>query len=96
MQNSSRRTLPICENKTIMIELKKMNEAMIIVNPDLIRFIEATPDTILTFTDGTKLLVRDSPQDIMNKIVIFRHKCRTFTGDRELSHDDTRGEESWI
>ena len=55
-----------------MIVLKKINGNDVMVNPDLIRFIETAPDTILTFTDGEKLMVRDLPQEILQKIISFR------------------------
>jgi flagellar protein FlbD len=58
-----------------MIELNKINGATIFVNPDLIRVIEITPDTVLTFTDGEKIMVRDRPQEIIEKIVLYRRRC---------------------
>ena len=58
-----------------MIELSKINGSPILVNPDLIRFIESAPDTVLTFTDGQKLMVRDLPKDIMERIVKYRQSC---------------------
>ena len=58
-----------------MIELSKLNGAPVMVNPDLIRLIETAPDTVLTFTDGEKLLVRDRPPEIVEKIVRYRQSC---------------------
>jgi flagellar protein FlbD len=58
-----------------MIEVSRLNGARLMVNPDLIRYIEATPDTVLTFTDGEKLMVRDRPDEIVEKIVEFRRNC---------------------
>jgi flagellar protein FlbD len=55
-----------------MIEVSKLNGAPLLVNPDLILYIEATPDTVLTFTDGEKLMVREQPREIVEKIVDFR------------------------
>jgi len=58
-----------------MIEVSKVNGKPVLVNPDLIRFIEATPDTVLTFTDGERLMVRDKPDEIVQKIIRFRRSC---------------------
>lgn len=58
-----------------MIELSKINGKPVMVNPDLIRFIEKTPDTVLTFTDGERMLVRDEPDEIVQKIIRFRRSC---------------------
>lgn len=60
-----------------MIELSRLNGLEVVVNPDLIRFIEKTPDTILTFVDGEKLLVREQPEEIVEKIVRYRKICNT-------------------
>lgn len=57
-----------------MIELSKINGLTVLVNPDLIRFIESAPDTVLTFTDGEKLMVREQPSEIVEKIVRYRRR----------------------
>ena len=44
-----------------MIELNRLNGSPLLVNPDLIRVIESMPDTLLTFTDGEKVMVRNQP-----------------------------------
>ncbi len=55
-----------------MIELSRINGKPLLVNPDLIRFIESAPDTILIFTDGERLMVREAPGEIVKKIVVYR------------------------
>ena len=65
--------LGVCET-IFMIELKKLNGASIFVNPDLIRAVESTPDTIVHFIDGESILVKDSPKEIVAGIVAFRRK----------------------
>jgi uncharacterized protein YlzI (FlbEa/FlbD family) len=42
------------------------------LNPDLILAIEATPDTVVTLTTHTKVLVADSPEDVLNAIREWR------------------------
>lgn len=58
-----------------MIEVSKINGKAVLVNPDLIRLIESAPDTVLVFTDGERLMVRDKPTDVAEKIVRFRKAC---------------------
>lgn len=55
-----------------MIKVQKLNKGFIFVNPDHIRFIEATPDTVLTFNERESMLVRDTPEEIINKILEYR------------------------
>ena len=56
-----------------MIQLSKLNRETVYVNPDLIRWIEVRPDTVITFTDGHQLMVREKPEDILQKIIQLRN-----------------------
>jgi flagellar protein FlbD len=55
-----------------MIALTRLNGQPIMVNCDLIEFLEETPDTVVTLTSGNKLVVRDRMQEIQQKIVAFK------------------------
>ncbi len=57
-----------------MIELNKLNGKSVFVNPDLIRLLEAAGDTVLVFTDGETLIVRQSPSEVVTKIVEYRRR----------------------
>ena len=48
-----------------MIDLTRLNGHRLIVNSDLIKFIEATPDTTLTLITGEKLIVRESCDQVL-------------------------------
>ena len=55
-----------------MIELKKLNEQSFIVNSDLIEFVEKTPDTVITLTTGRKIVVKESVDEVLNKVIKYR------------------------
>lgn len=55
-----------------MIQLTRLNSHPLAVNSDLIKFIEQAPDTVITLVTGEKLLVRESAEEILNRIVEFR------------------------
>lgn len=57
-----------------MIALRRLNNQPIMVNPDLIESLEATPDTVVTLTSGNKLIVRDSMDDVREKIIEFKRR----------------------
>lgn len=38
------------------------------MNPDLIQRVDSAPDTILTLVDGTKLIVRESLDEVINLV----------------------------
>ena len=52
-----------------MIDVTRLNDKILTVNCDLIEFIEETPDTVITFTTGTKIVVRESAEEIKEKII---------------------------
>jgi flagellar protein FlbD len=55
-----------------MITVTKINDRDIIVNCDLIELIESTPDTTLTTTTGKKILVRDTVEEVLDKVVAYK------------------------
>ncbi|MGD0052653.1 MAG: flagellar FlbD family protein [Vulcanimicrobiaceae bacterium] len=57
-----------------MVALRRLNNQAIMVNPDLIESLEATPDTVVTLTSGNKLIVRDSMEEIREKIIEFKRR----------------------
>jgi flagellar protein FlbD len=55
-----------------MIELTRLNNHPLLVNSDLIKFVENSPDTVLTLIGGEKIVVLESAQSVLDKIVAFR------------------------
>jgi flagellar protein FlbD len=55
-----------------MIEVTKLNGAKVLINPDLLEEVEETPDTVLSFTTGRKIIVKESRQDIKNLVKLYR------------------------
>ena len=48
-----------------MIEVSRLNGKKFIINSELVKFIEATPDTVITLTTGEKLMVLESTRDVL-------------------------------
>jgi len=55
-----------------MITVTKINDRDIVVNCDLIEIIETTPDTTLTMTTGRKIIVLDTVDEVLNKVVAYK------------------------
>lgn len=55
-----------------MIKVTRFNKTVIVVNAELIEFIEATPDTIITLTDGKKIVVCEKVDQVIEKIITYR------------------------
>lgn len=57
-----------------MIEVTRLNGEPLSINEDLIEFMEETPDTVISFLTGKKLVVKEKISEIEEKIVIFKKK----------------------
>ncbi|MBQ1525637.1 MAG: flagellar FlbD family protein [Lachnospiraceae bacterium] len=55
-----------------MIEVTKLNDVKILVNEDLIETVEETPDTVLTLTNGKKILIKERRQEVKNLVKSFK------------------------
>ena len=55
-----------------MIRVRRINNKEFVVNSELILFIEETPDTVITLTTGQKIVVADSVDDVINKVIDYR------------------------
>jgi len=57
-----------------MIELTRLNGNPMIVNSDLIKTAEASPDTLLTLINGEKLIVRETCSEVVERVLMYRAK----------------------
>jgi len=55
-----------------MIQLTKINGHQIVLNSDMIEYIEETPDTVITLTNNDKVIVKDRMSEIIGKVVRYR------------------------
>lgn len=58
-----------------MIKLTQLNGRPIVVNADLIEFVESAPDTIISLTTGKKILVKESDEEVIRRAASFRRLC---------------------
>ncbi len=55
-----------------MIQLTRLNNARLAVNCDLIKYVEEAPDTVLTLLNGEKLVVRETTEQVIERVRDFR------------------------
>jgi len=55
-----------------MITLTRLNNQAITVNSDLIKFVEKSPDTVITLVTGEKIIVREPVETVLQRVVEFR------------------------
>lgn len=61
-----------------MIEVTRLNDKKLMINADLIEKVEESPDTIITFTTGNKVIVKESRQEVRNLVLLYKKEvfCR--------------------
>ncbi len=55
-----------------MIRLTRLNSQQITLNSDLIKLVESNPDTVITLVSGDKLLVHESADEVVDRVIQFR------------------------
>jgi flagellar protein FlbD len=55
-----------------MIHLTRLNGNPLVVNSDLIKYAESSPDTMLTLVNGEKIVVLETCEDVVNRTIAYR------------------------
>lgn len=61
-----------------MITLTRLNKRVIVLNAELIKMIEATPDTIITLVSGDTIIVRESVDEVVSRAIDYARQVRSF------------------
>lgn len=57
-----------------MITVTRLNDSELVINADLIEYIEAIPDTIISLTTGKKIMVKETVDEVISKVENFKRK----------------------
>jgi flagellar protein FlbD len=55
-----------------VIRLTRLNQVPLVINSDLIEHVEITPDTVIALTTGQKILVRETADEVIERVIQFR------------------------
>ncbi len=55
-----------------MIYVTRLNHTPVVLNCDLIEHIETTPDTVISLTTGEKMMVLESADEVVDRVVRYR------------------------
>ncbi|HEV3510776.1 MAG TPA: flagellar FlbD family protein [Candidatus Sulfotelmatobacter sp.] len=72
-----------------MIQLTRLNNKPLLVNSDLIKFVEQAPDTLVTLLNGEKIVVLEKVSEVLARIIEFRRSVLeglSFTWDAASAH----------
>ena len=62
-----------------MITVTRLDKRVVILNADLIKMLEATPDTIITLVSGDTLIVRESVDEVVARAIDYQRQVRGFS-----------------
>lgn len=57
-----------------MIQVSRLNGKDFVLNCELIKIIEATPDTVITLTTGEKFMVREGVDEVISRTMDYRKR----------------------
>ena len=66
-----------------MIKLTKFNsktnkKGEFVLNAEIIETIEETPDTVVTLTNGKKLIVEEQMEEVVRRVMAYRRALHKF------------------
>jgi flagellar protein FlbD len=70
-----------------MIKLTRLNGNPIVLNSDLIKTAEASPDTMLTLINGEKIIVREPCEEVTERVLEYRARLLSAVSCRLPSYD---------
>jgi len=57
-----------------VIFVHRLNGKQFVVNCELIKFIESTPDTLITLLSGEKLMVKETLEEVLTATMDYRKR----------------------
>lgn len=61
----------------LVIELTRFNNTRFFLNAELIRSVEAIPDTLITLVDDNKIVVKDPVEQVVERVIVYHRKVNT-------------------
>ncbi len=61
-----------------MITVTRLNDQALVINAELIKTVESTPDTLITLINGDRMMVKESMEEIVRKAVEYGRQMRPF------------------
>ena len=57
-----------------MIRLTRLNGHVFVLNAEMIQEVEATPDTIVTLTNGQKIMIREPVDEVRDAVIAYKRE----------------------
>jgi len=59
-----------------MIKVTRLNHHPFVLNADLIKFLEETPDTVITLVNGDKVVVEEPADEVVRRVIEYGRLIR--------------------
>ena len=69
-----------------MIRLTKLDGTPIVLNADLIRYVEQLPDTYITLTSGDRMIVRETMEQVMDLAITYQQQKQMLPKNLRFLH----------
>jgi flagellar protein FlbD len=76
-----------------MIKVTRLNDSVMVINVEKIQSLQSTPDTVITFTNHDKIMVKEPMEEVSQRIVEYRRTVNASgdcVGDTGLTIDGRR------
>ena len=64
-----------------MIELTRLDGEAFILNAELIKYVEQRPDTFITLTLGDRIVVAETPKEVLERTIDYHRSKRLLPED---------------
>ena len=55
-----------------MIKVTRLNDSALMINVDMIQSLQAIPETVITFTNNDKIMVKEPLEEVSQRIVDYQ------------------------
>ncbi|MBW2337748.1 MAG: flagellar FlbD family protein [Deltaproteobacteria bacterium] len=63
-----------------MIKVTRLNDSVMVINVEKIQSLQSTPDTVITFTNHDKIMVKEPLEEVSQRIVEYRRSVNCAPG----------------
>ena len=66
----------------MLIKVTRINGDEFVVNAELIQYVEARPDTIITFVSKERVIVKETVDEVVRRVIEYGRALRSFPPER--------------
>ncbi len=74
-----------------MIQVTRLNDSVLVINVEMIQSVQATPDTVITFSNHDRLMVKEPVEEISQRIVDYQRSVNALFGDEACANPELPG-----